>query len=209
MPHQFSVHLDNAIGSFASPTSIGNLKTELNGNNNNISIPVTLQSNLRSGNAYRIRVVSSTLKYASANNDQNIEILIAKAGEDRTIFKCFGSVVDLTGIYQDNNYVNKWNTSNPESVTQSGIYTLTLTNVNGCSAFANVDIRILPKLVIGNDTIVKITSGKVDLTKIYNTEGLNTRWSTANPTAVSEGRYRLIGSNDRLYRHCCSKSNCR
>lgn len=195
--HQFTVLLSDSTGSFTSPTVIGNLETELDGNNNIIGIPALLPYTAANGNGYRVEVVSSTLTaYSSADNGQNMEILRARIGADRIISKCAGSAFNLTTVYKNNGYTYEWNTPNPESVTQPGLYTLTVTSANGCSVSANVVIGDFAKPAIGNDTTVRTSSSKFDLTTVYNTAGLSTRWNAADPTAAPSGRYRLIVSNE-------------
>lgn len=56
-------------------------------------------------------------------------------------------------------------------------------------------LSIYNKPNLGSDVTVNICSGKVDLTRYFNTAGLDTQWSVANPYAVSAGTYMLIASN--------------
>lgn len=195
--HQFTALLSDTTGSFTSPIVIGTLQTALDGNNNIIVIHASLPFSIARGMRYRVEVVSSTLtEYSSADNGQNIRILKARAGADRIISKCIGSSIDLTNIYQPNEDMTEWNTPNPQNVTEPGLYTLTVTSASGCTVSANVAIRDFAKPSLGNDTAVKTSAATYDLTTLYNTSGLSTRWNTTNPDAAPAGRYRLIVSNE-------------
>ena len=137
----FTAQLSSSTGSFASPTAIGTLTSTAAG-----TIAATIPSGTSAGNAYRIRVVSSTPNITGSDNGTNIIInrppnISASTGPqtvcsgDSVAFSVSGSGAGLTFQWQQNgsSISNGGNISgatssllviNPANATNSGTYTV-------------------------------------------------------------------------------------
>ncbi len=67
--NQVIAELSNASGSFANPTTLGSVTTDVSG-----SITVTLPNNISDGTGYRVRVRSTNYPKTAADNGSNIKI---------------------------------------------------------------------------------------------------------------------------------------
>ena len=93
----------------------------------------------------------------------SIHILIKETpslGADQQKNICIGNFADLTGLFQTNGLTPQWAFNNspvnpPAHVNTPGSYQLTVTNVNGCSDTALIQLAFMPLLHVfaGNDTI--------------------------------------------------------
>lgn len=128
-------------------------------------------------------------------------------GSDSSVSICRGDAVDLTTLYNTPPLVAVWSfnntiVANPVAVTDSGTYRLIVTNSNGCSDTALVNIRYNPKPALGNDVNAGFCQGNLyDLTTAFNTASFTTGWTlnniaVATPSAVTDaGIYQLIAAN--------------
>ena len=88
----YTAQLSNAAGSFASPTTIGTLVSNLNSG----SITATVPANTTSGTGYRIRVISSNPAITGTDNGSNLTINLATNSITPTAAQNIG--VNLNGI---------------------------------------------------------------------------------------------------------------
>ena len=128
-------------------------------------------------------------------------------GADKNVSICFGNTVDLTKIYTTTGLtttytLNGTTVAAPAAVSVAGKYQLIVINNSNCSDTAFVTITVNAKPAIGPDSAISICEGNiVDLTKLYNTNGLTTNWfvngtNVSNPSAIStNGMYQLIVVN--------------
>jgi hypothetical protein len=118
----FTAQLSNAIGSFASPTSIGTLY----GNASAGVINVTIPPNILSGNGYRIRVTSSSPANIGADNGTNITI----------------SAAPITNIsYKNGPFCNSGSVNVKRSGQAGGIYTSSPSGLDINSSTGKIDLR--------------------------------------------------------------------
>ncbi|MBC7890389.1 MAG: gliding motility-associated C-terminal domain-containing protein [Ferruginibacter sp.] len=128
-------------------------------------------------------------------------------GNDTTMNICRGDAANLTTIYNTTGLTVGWThngnaVNNAAAVTASGVYTLIVTNLEGCKDTANVIIAFNPKPALGNDTTISICQGNsFNLNNVYKTTGLTMAWSIngsvlSNPSSVNTGGiYQLIAAN--------------
>lgn len=157
----FTAELSDATGSFAAPVTIGTLASNNTGPQ---SMSVTIPSNA-SGTQYRVRVNSSNVAVTGANNGSNLVInalpnVVATATPTEICAGAPGTLV-VTGA---STYV--WS-HGPTSSTiivspsVSSTYTVTGTDMNGCTANASVMITVNPLPVVnitGNTMLCEGTS---------------------------------------------------
>ncbi len=87
----FTLELSNASGSFATPTNIGSVVSTTSGTINGL-IPL----NTPSGTGYRLRIVSSTPSYTSADNGANITIISPGLTANVNSPVCEGNNINLS-----------------------------------------------------------------------------------------------------------------
>ncbi len=142
----FTAELSDPFGSFAAPTPIGSVAAIVSG-----SIPCTIPLGALNGSGYRIRVVSTTPPVTGTNNGSNITIhqfptVIANASPASV---CIGGNVTLTGGGA-NTYV--WNGGIADGVPfappATATYTVTGTDLIGCSNTATVTVAVNPLPII-------------------------------------------------------------
>lgn len=115
-------------------------------------------------------------------------------GRDTTFSICAGTTTDIAAMYNTAGYSSVvWSTPNPQAVS-GGIYTLIVTNANGCMDTAVITVNLFVKPSLGNDTTVTICIGDTrSIVSIYNITGFsNVEWSVPNPDKAEVGSYRLI-----------------
>jgi gliding motility-associated-like protein len=129
-------------------------------------------------------------------------------GTDTTVTDCHNFPYDLSQLYNTGGmstsswYIGSIAVPNPSAVYTNGIYTLIVSDVNGCTDTVHVILTITPFQSLGPDQTIDICSGEsIDLTTLYNTFGYNPVWLLNGniiplPTQVSQaGVYSLIISS--------------
>lgn len=128
-------------------------------------------------------------------------------GPDQTVSICAGSSADLTTLYNTAGYATEWSFGGspfltPAAANTAGVYTLTASTPEGCTATANVTVDPQAAPTLGSDqSMVLCSNDHLDLNGLYTTVGLATTWTmsgapVADPSSVSTaGMYRLIAEN--------------
>lgn len=128
-------------------------------------------------------------------------------GADIQTIHCNGEIIDLTSLYVTGSNTVLWTennvpVSNPAQIVNPGIYVITLTDNNGCTASANVDLEFNAKPDLGTDQVSELCTGStLDLNSLFNVIGLSPQWSimgipVTNASAISDaGNYELIVTN--------------
>lgn len=136
--------------------------------------------------------------------DQALGVIL---GPDQTVDLCAGGLLDLTTLYDLGNASGSWSlggqpVADPSSASAAGVYTLTGSTPFGCSDMAEVTVSVVPAITIGADqTATFCTNTTMDLTALFNTDGLTSAWSTqqipvTQPWAIQAGGvYQLIVTN--------------
>ncbi len=126
---------------------------------------------------------------------------------DQAVTECDGAMVDLTAMYATGTNATTWTANgvpvaDPTAVTSAGTYTLTATNLAGCTATAVVTLNMNPSPALGADQSPSICTGSTfDLTSLYSTTGLTATWTlsgaaVADPLAASAtGDYQVVVTN--------------
>ncbi|MFT3682669.1 MAG: gliding motility-associated C-terminal domain-containing protein [Ferruginibacter sp.] len=127
-------------------------------------------------------------------------------GNDTSVTTCSSTAFDLNALYNISPYTTMWKLNgnsvlSPWAVTQSGVYQLIAINTGGCMDTALATLTINQKPALGNDiNTSKCAPETIDLTALYNTNGLTAEWTLSNvavsdPTKINtNGSYRLIAS---------------
>jgi hypothetical protein len=117
-------------------------------------------------------------------------------GADTTVTICPGKPTNITGVYNVAGLTVHWSTPSPDSVGK-GMYTLIVTNANGCKDTAVVTVATNPKPVLGADSAVTVCPGTaVNIDNFYKAAGLTKTWNVARPDSVTvAGTYTLIAAN--------------
>lgn len=128
-------------------------------------------------------------------------------GADQSLTTCDGAGVDLTALYATGTNATAWTengtaVADPTSVTNAGVYTLTVTSADLCTASASVTLAFDPAPDLGPDESASICAGSTfDLAAAYFTAGLSEAWTlngsaVADPSGVADaGDYQLVVSN--------------
>jgi hypothetical protein len=149
----FSAQLSNATGSFSAPVTIGTLANITSG-----TIAAIIPASQAAGSGYRIRIVSSSPASVGVDNGTNLSILIQPTAAQASITAngplaiCAGGTVGLSVTpvaalsYQwrlgGNNIAGA--TTNAYTASTAGVYSVTVTNANGCSrTSANKTVTLL------------------------------------------------------------------
>ncbi|GAA4004303.1 hypothetical protein GCM10022408_15050 [Hymenobacter fastidiosus] len=164
-----TAQLSDASGSFAAPTAIGS--TSFSGQGNS-SLTATIPANATPGNGYRIRLVGSNPgTIVSNDNGSNITLNAlptATAGSNSPVPQ--GGTVLLTGgpavagntylwtaAYSGGGTATVSTLQNPQltnaQASQSGTYTLTITNAAGCPASATTPVTVTPPVPVTTLTL--------------------------------------------------------
>lgn len=199
-PNTFTAQLSDASGSFSSPTTIGTLSSRVAG-----TIPCKLPNGI-SGNAYRVRIVSTNPVRTSPDNGKNIKISnVIPAGVTASSNSpiCDGSNLVFSGSSTTSGVAYKWTGPNTfTSTTQNptitsagtfaaGVYSLTA-SLNGCEASTNTTVQIkpIPATPTASNNGPACTGGGITLSGNSTTPGVTYSWtgpsnfssSVQNPT---------------------------
>lgn len=125
----------------------------------------------------------------------------------QTISMCNGNSTDIASLYNTSGLNASWTLNSqpvlpPVNAVLQGDYTITATNLSGCSASSTVTLNVLPKPNLGNDQsyIYCSANAPVDLSTYFLLNGLNAAW-TLSGNAVSNmlvsvtGDYQVIATN--------------
>jgi uncharacterized repeat protein (TIGR03803 family) len=198
----FTAQLSDATGSFAAPVTIGTLTSTGPG-----SIPAILPPASLQGNAYRIRVVSSSPVIIGTDNGSNILInalpAVTATASDSTICR-----FDSTQLSSSNANTYVWN---PGALSSSSAwvfpyntttYTVTgTTTATGCSKTATVTITVhtLPNVLVSAAPSTVCANAPTILTA---SGALTYSWVTGNLTGTSVSyspiantTYSVVGTN--------------
>jgi len=127
-----------------------------------------------------------------------------QAGNDTTLRLCGQQSYNLVLLEAGGSLVTDWffagqPVSNPSAVAASGLYQQVISNTQGCSDTAAVNLLFLTSPVLGADQNLSICAGSTaDLTSLYNTGGLPGNWTQngdiiATPGSISQpGLYQLL-----------------
>jgi gliding motility-associated-like protein len=168
--------------------------------------PIADSSRVGVGGVYRLIATNS-----SGCSDTVLTTLTMLAapslGADTTLHNCPGFAVNLQNLYNTSGLTATWSfnslpAGNPAAVTDSGRYTLTVTNAPGCRDTATATLVTDPKPSLGADQSIRFCPGfSGNLTILYAVTGLNTAWTLGgaavpNPSTITAaGMYRLIAIN--------------
>jgi len=127
-------------------------------------------------------------------------------GIDQVHDICSNTVLDLTSLYTTTGMTSGWTINsvtvpNPTTVSAAGIYTVLVTDANGCTDQATVTINSLAAPGLGPDQNTAFCPGAfADLTTLYTTTGFNIAWTlsgapVANVSNVNvPGTYQLVAT---------------
>ena len=193
----FTAQLSDSSGSFDNPTNIGTLPSTIGGSINAI-IPVGISS----GNAYRIRVISSNPVIIGTDNGQNITIhnLPTAIILGDTIMCCSNNIVTYNTTV-DSNYVYQWfafggsiigsSINNAVNIlwdtTGLGRLKIFITNIlTGCkdSLERKVIVNPLPNSTISGDS-TKCCVNNIELYTTTSASNINYKWSVVGGTIVN------------------------
>ncbi len=144
-------------------------------------------------------LVASDALGCQASADVIVDLLPAPAlGADAVASICTGEVADLTTYFDVTGLSATWTqggapVADATAIGTAGLYTLSVTDANGCTDVANVTLAVAATPVLGNDAQVTICDGAtLDLGPLFNTAGTTTSWTlngsaVADPGAVSTG----------------------
>jgi len=133
----FTAQLSDASGSFASTVNIGSVTSSAAG-----SINATIPSGTLPSTGYRIRVVSDNPAIIGTDNGTNITISLPVVTLGGPYNQCGGIVTLVAG-----NAGSTYSWSNGASVqtitvNTTGTYSVTVTDLNGCSASASAPVTV-------------------------------------------------------------------
>ncbi|MBX2979599.1 MAG: gliding motility-associated C-terminal domain-containing protein [Flavobacteriales bacterium] len=144
-------------------------------------------------------------------NDTALVTLIVTSdpdlGPDQSLSLCPGESADLGALFITAGYSVEWTfngavLSNPDAVSDAGVYTLVASTASGCSDMAEVTVSASTAPALGADQALDVCANElVDLTALYNTTGGTAAWTFAgapvpNPAAVNTaGTYELVLSS--------------
>ncbi|MCX7743365.1 MAG: T9SS type A sorting domain-containing protein [Flavobacteriales bacterium] len=133
----FTAELSDLNGSFATPVSIGSLSGTASG-----TINITIPNNTPSGNAYRIRVVSSNPPLTGTPNTSNLSVVNFEVNASPTdtqniVVNTPGTMITATSSHPGVSYewkyktfpTNPWSSFSPSETSSS--YTPLFTNTGG------------------------------------------------------------------------------
>ncbi|MDQ6845767.1 MAG: T9SS type A sorting domain-containing protein [Bacteroidota bacterium] len=137
----FTAQLSSASGSFASPVNIGTVTANPIGLSQPVSINATLPFPLSNGTGYRVRIIASSPGVTGLDNGQDITINKPNLGADNSItISCANGSADITTLYNTSGYSNVVYSSATPTAATPGVYTLIVTNANGCKDTANITV---------------------------------------------------------------------
>ncbi len=171
----FTVQLSDAAGSFAAAVNIGSLNAQTSGN-----IIAVIPPGTAAGAGYRVRVVSNLPAYTGKDNGSNITVIaVPVAGISDISVSPNGC--DLVTLMASGGSSFQWSGGNTpgqaqNSFTASGTYTVTVTNINGCTDTASKVITVTPST--GNVTTFTACNSYT--------------WSVNGQTYITSGTYTWV-----------------
>lgn len=187
---QFSIN-NVPLGSIFSPSSspcVWSQFTEnwLSGTATSAQICITSQSLSQSGNDFSL----DDITFRPVCQSQDVVVVqystapVVNLGNDQ--FLCSGATVTLNAQNPGLNYLwNTTETSQSIDVTTTGIYSVTVTNLQNCSSTDNVTVTFQNLELAGNDTNVVICSTQTQLdlfTLLQANATLGGTWSSVSPS---------------------------
>ncbi len=211
----FTAQLSDATGSFASPVTIGTLAATTSG-----VIAAVIPAGTPAGNAYRIRVISSSPARAGCGDNGTDIVIVARPGAvitpaGPTSFCAGGSVVlnantgtGLTHAWLRNGTPISGATAASHTATQAGGYQVIVSNGGSCSdTSAAVVVAVLPSpgaaitaggptsFCAGGSVVLNANTG-TGLTHVWLRDGSPISGATAaSYTATQAGAYRVVVTN--------------
>ncbi|MBK9637587.1 MAG: gliding motility-associated C-terminal domain-containing protein [Bacteroidetes bacterium] len=165
--------------------------------------PISPPSSANTSGVYSLIVTSS----AGCTDTADVVLTVNASptlGIDQTHSICSNIAFDLTSLYTTIGSTSVWMNgttvvSNPSQIFNSGNYLLIATNANGCIDSATVQVNHMNAPLMGVDQNISLCTGNsLDLTAVYNTNGLSSSWTNSgspvlNPNSVIlNGNYMLI-----------------
>ncbi len=140
----FTAQLSDSSGSFSNPVDIGSLSGTLSG-----IINVMIPSNTLSGTHYRIRVVGSSPPIIGSDNGVDITITnnISVAPNiylNGPITFCIGDSLIMNSSPANYYLWSTGETTQSITVFSSSLYSLTVTDNNGCTGIASQVVNVIP-----------------------------------------------------------------
>lgn len=193
----FTVQLSNIYGSFEDNLVIGESESGVSG-----SIEVAFPANLTGGTGFRVRIVSSDPQIASAPSTQFFlrPAPMPELHESGPLTFCEGESATITasgGIQYE------WNNGTHASditVSQTGAYTLTMTDQYGCKGTATRNVVVHSS---GSAYIVTVGSAQIctgESVRLVAYDGVSYAWSngatTQSITTGEEGIYAVTVTNN-------------
>lgn len=138
----FELQLSDANGSFSNPTALATQAGTTSG-----TLSATVPNGIAPGNGYRVRVVTSAPAYTSPDNGVNLAMSAnpspALQANGNTQF-CDGTTLTLSTTSAFASYLWSDGSTNPTvDVTTTGSWTVTVTNVFGCTGTDNISVTAL------------------------------------------------------------------
>lgn len=122
----------------------------------------------------------------------NRRFAIPDVGRDTSLYVCEGVEVNLKPFFNPGFLTPHWNVEIPESVTDSGLFFMTVISGDGCVDTGNITIHHYIKPKLGNDTAVTIrVEDVINVVPFYDTTGLITVWNVPRPDSVKKGIVRI------------------
>lgn len=128
-------------------------------------------------------------------------------GPDQALTICEGSTIDLASLFETGGLAANWNLDGagiapPIAASLAGVYSVSVTDADGCSDVAEAFLAVQPLPSLGADQSIGLCSGTTaDLTALFATTGLSTTWTlngaaVPDPSAVSAaGDYQVVATD--------------
>lgn len=143
----FTLQLSNHSGLFNNPLHIGTINTNQS-DTFYVQIPLTLAE----GNGYRFRIIANNPPYTSFDNGQDVTIFSLPAvpgiSKNDSTLTCDQNAFSYQWYKNDTAIVGA--TNQIYHVTQNGVYTVMVTNVNGCTRLSDT-IQVILNTPVGFD----------------------------------------------------------
>lgn len=154
----FTAQLSDGAGSFASPTVIGSAASTTAG-----TIMCAIPAGSPTGSGYMVRVVSSTPAVIGSNSATFTINALPIATSSNTGPYCEGNTISLNASggtdfdWAGPNSYNQPNTQNPtitsSTMAMAGVYTVTVTDANGCVSTSSTTVSIVDCSGIENEEL--------------------------------------------------------